>query len=121
HCGKVLPYPYIESIGTGVAIANSNYNSAVLTARYQARRGVYFEGSYTVGKSIDDGSSYFGSTGERAGLDDRNNLAAERGPSSFDIRHRAVFTYVIDLPVGPGHRLLGWQNGLNRQFFGGWQ
>ena len=119
--GQVFPYPFFGSIGTGVAMGNSNYNSAVLTARYQARRGIYFLGSYTVGKSIDDGSSYFGSAGERAGLDDRNNLAAERGPSSFDIRHRAVLTYVIDLPVGPGHRILGWNNGANRQVFGGWQ
>ncbi len=118
---QVFPYPLFGSVGTGVAMGNSNYNSAVLTARYQAHRGIYFQGSYTVGKSIDDGSSYFGSTGERAGLDDRNNLAAERGPSSFDIRHRAVLTYVIDLPVGPGHRFLGWNNGANRQVFGGWQ
>jgi hypothetical protein len=32
-----------------------------------------------------------------------------------------VVTYVIDLPVGPGHRLFGWNNGINRQVFGGWQ
>jgi hypothetical protein len=127
HFGKgspnfqIFPNPLFGSIGTGVDIGNSNYNSAVVTARYQGRHGIYFEGSYTIGKSIDDGSSFFGSTGERAGLDDRNNLAADRGPSSFDIRHRAVFTYVIDLPVGPGHRLLGWDNGVNRQVFGGWQ
>src|SRR6266404_5117349 len=48
-------------------------------------------------------------------------MAADRGPSSFDLRHRAVFTYVIDLPVGPGHRLMGWNKGVNRQVFGGWQ
>jgi carboxypeptidase family protein len=118
---QIFPYPFFGSVGTGVAIGNSNYNSGVVTARYQGRHGIYFEGSYTVGKSIDDGSSYFGSTGERAGLADSNNLAAERGPSSFDIRHRAVLTYVIDLPVGPGHRLLGWHNGINRQVFGDWQ
>ena len=118
---QVFPNPFFGSIGTGVDIGNSNYNSAVAIARYQTRHGIYFEGSYTVGKSIDNGSSFFGSTGERAGLDDRNNLAADRGPSSFDIRHRAVFTYVVDLPVGPGHRLLGWNNGVNRQVFGGWQ
>jgi hypothetical protein len=116
-----FPNPLFGSIGTGVDIGNSNYNSAVVTARYQTRHGLYFEGSYTVGKSIDDGSSFFGSTGERAGLDDRNNLAADRGPSSFDIRHRVVFVYVYDLPVGPGHRVLGWSNGINRQVFGGWQ
>jgi hypothetical protein len=104
-----------------VDIGNSKYNSAVVTARYQGRHGIYFEGSYTVGKSIDDGSSFFGSSGERAGLDDRNNLAADRGPSSFDIRHRAVFVFVYDLPIGPGHRFLGSSNGINRQVFGGWQ
>src|SRR6267142_397487 len=118
---QIFPNPFFGSIGTGVDIGNSNYSSAVATARYQGRHGIYFEGSYTIGKSIDDGSSFFGSTGERAGLDDRNNLAADRGPSSFDIRHRAVFSYVVDLPVGPGHRLLGWNNGVNRQVFGGWQ
>jgi len=116
-----FPNPLFGSIGTGVDIGNSNYNSAVVTARYQGRHGIYFEGSYTVGKSIDDGSSFFGSSGERAGLDDRNNLAADRGPSSFDIRHRAVFVFVYDLPIGPGHRFLGWSNGINRQVFGGWQ
>ena len=116
-----FPNPLFGSIGTGVGIGNSNYSSGVVTARYQGRHGIYFEGSYTLGKSIDNGSSYFGSTGERAGLDDRNNLAAERGPSSFDIRHRAVFVYIYDLPFGSGHRLLGWNNGVNRQVFGGWQ
>lgn len=116
-----FPNPLFGSIGTGVDIGNSNYNSAVVTTRYQGRHGLYFEGSYTFGKSIDDGSSFFGSTGERAGLEDRNNLAADRGPSSFDIRHRAVFVYVYDLPIGPGHQFLGWNNGVNRQVFGGWQ
>src|SRR6266480_7185682 len=104
---QMFPNSFFGSIGTGVGIGNSNYNGAVAIARYQGRHGIYFEGSYTLGKSIDNGSSYFGSTGERAGLSDSTNLAAERGPSAFDIRHRAVFTLVDDLPVGPGHRLLG--------------
>jgi hypothetical protein len=118
---QIFPYPLFGSIGTGKDIGNSNYNGVVFTAKYQGRRGIYFEGSYTLGKSLDYGSAFFGSTGERAGLDDANNLAAEHGPSSFDIRNRAVFYYVIDLPVGPGHRLLGWNNGVNRQVFGNWQ
>jgi hypothetical protein len=118
---QAFPNPFFGSIGTGVGIGNSNYNGAVAIARYQGRHGVYFEGSYTFGKSIDNGSAYFGSSGERTGLADSTNLAADRGPSSFDLRHRAVFTLVDDLPVGPGHRLLGWNNGVNRQVFGGWQ
>jgi hypothetical protein len=118
---EVYPYPLFNSVGTGEAIGNSDYNGMVVTTTYQSRHGVYFQGSYTLGKSIDDGSSFFGSTGERAGLDDARNMAAERGPSSFDIRQHAVFVYVVDLPVGPGHRLMGWNNGVNRQVFGGWQ
>ena len=118
---QTYPYPFFGSVGTGEDIGNSDYNGAVVTARYQGRHGIFFEGSYTYGKSLDYGSSFFGSTGERAGLADANNLSAERGPSSFDIRHRAVFVYVIELPVGPGHRLLGWNNGVNRQVFGSWE
>ena len=53
--------------------------------------------------------------------DSTEQLRAEYGPSNFDLRHRLVLTDVIDLPVGPGHRLLGWNNGFNRQVFGGWQ
>src|SRR6202158_3733908 len=118
---QVFPYPLFGSVGTGKDIGNSNYNGVVFTSKYQGRHGIYFEGSYTLGKSLDYGSAFFGSTGERAGVADANNLIAEHGPSSFDIRNRAVFYYVIDLPVGPGRRLLGWNNGVNRQVFGSWQ
>src|SRR5262249_8212253 len=99
----------------------SNYNGVVFTTRYQGRQGIFIQGSYTLGKSIDSASAFFGSLGERTGVADVNNMKAERGPSSFDIRHRSVITYVIDLPVGPGHRLFGWNNSLNKQVFGGWQ
>ena len=118
---EVFPYPTFGSVSTGEAIGNSNYNGMVVTTTYQSRHGIYFQGSYTFSKSIDDGSSYFGSTGERAGLSDGFDMVADRGPSSFDVRHHAVFVYVVDLPVGPGHRLLGWNKGVNRQVFGGWQ
>jgi hypothetical protein len=118
---QIFPYPFFGSVGTGKDIGNSNYNGLVVTTTYQGRHGVYFEASYAFSKSIDNGSAFFGSSGEPAGLADSNNMAADRGPSSFDVRHHAVFTYVIDLPVGPGHRLLGWNNGVNRQVFGGWQ
>jgi len=118
---QTFPYPFFGSIGTGKDLGNSNYSGMVVTSRYQGRHGIFFEGSYTFGKSLDYGSSFFGSSGERGGVADANNISADRGPSSFDIRHRAAFVYVIELPVGPGHRLLGWNNGVNRQVFGGWE
>ena len=117
----VFPYPFFGSVFTGKDIGNSTYNGMVVTAKYQRHRGVFFQGTYTLGKSLDYGSAFFGSSGERAGVADANNIRLERGPSSFDVRHHASFTYVIDLPVGPGRRLLGGNSGLNRQVFGGWQ
>src|SRR5260370_24720773 len=91
----------------------------VFPRRYQGRRGIFFQGSYTFGKSLDNSSSWSVPSGQPGGVADPRNLRLEHGPSNFDIRHRAVFTYVIDLPVGPDHRLLGWNNGINRQAFGG--
>jgi hypothetical protein len=117
---QFYPYTSFGSVGTGKDILNSNYNGLVLTAKYQNRRGIFFQGSYTFSKSLDYQSAFFGSTGERTGPADTNNLSLEHGPSSFDLRNRAVFVYSIDLPAGPGHRLLGWNNGFNRQVFGGW-
>jgi carboxypeptidase family protein len=118
---QIFPYPFFSLVTTGVDSGNSSYNGMVFTTKYQGRQGIFIQGSYTLSKSIDSASAFFGSTGERTGVADVNNMKAERGPSSFDIRHRSVLTFVIDEPVGPGHRLFGWNNGLNKQVFGGWQ
>ena len=118
---QIFPYPTFATVSEGKDIGNSNYNGMVLTAKYQGKRGFFWQNSYTYGKSLDFNSAFFGSSGERSGVADGNNIAADRGPSSFDIRHRFVSVYVLELPIGPGHRLFGWNNGLNRQVLGGWE
>ncbi len=117
---RIFPYPTFGSIGTGEDLGNSIYNSMVVTGKYQ-HKGVFVQSSYVYGKSIDDGSAFFGSSGEQSGVADGHHIFLDRGPSSFDIRNRFVTNYVIDLPIGPGHKLLGWNNGVNREVFGGWQ
>jgi hypothetical protein len=118
---QFFPYNTFAGFNMGKDVAISHYNGLVLTGRYQGRHGIYFQGSYTYGKSLDNSSSWAVPPGQPGGVADGRNLGVEYGPSNFDIRHRAVFTYVVDAPIGPGHRLLGWQNGVNRQVFGGWQ
>ncbi|MBV8733018.1 MAG: hypothetical protein JO336_24685, partial [Acidobacteriia bacterium] len=121
---QLFPYPLFNSINTGKDIASSNYNGLVLTGKYQGRRGIFLQASYTYGKSLDNSSSWSvpsSPNNQPNGVADPRNLALERGPSNFDIRHRAVVYYSIDVPVGPGHNLLGWNNGFNRAIFGGWQ
>ena len=117
---QTFPYPLFGPIGTGKDIGNSIYNGMVATAKYQSRHGYFLQASYVLSKSIDDGSAFFGSTGETAGVADGNHINLERGPSSFDTRHHASILYSMDVPAGPGHRVFGWNNGFSRQVFGGW-
>jgi hypothetical protein len=118
---QIFPYSHFGSAGMGKSVGNSNYNGMVVVAKYRGRRGVFLQSSYTLGKSMDYQSAYFGSTGERTGAADNTNLRLERGPSSFDVRHHVSFVTVVDVPAGPGHRVFGSNNGISRQVFGGWQ
>jgi hypothetical protein len=118
---QIFPYPSFARITMGKDIATSHYNGLVVTTRYQGRHGIYLQGSYTFGKSLDDSSSWSTPSGQPGNVSDPRHLKLDWGPSNFDLRHRAVFTYVIDLPAGPGHRALGWNNRVSRQVFGGWQ
>jgi hypothetical protein len=103
-------------------IANSSYNALEASLRKRFSHGIYFLASYTLSKSIDDASS-FNMTGSAAkpvaGENDlaQNpfDLAAERGRSLFDARHRFVLSYQWSLPF--------WRHpsGLYQQVLGGWQ
>jgi len=117
---QTFPYPLFGSIGTGYDIGNSIYNGMVVTAKYQAK-SYFLQASYVYSKSIDDGSAFFSSTsnGGNSAADPRH-LNFERGASDFDTRSHASILYSMDVPIGPGHMLLGWNNPINRQVFGGW-
>jgi hypothetical protein len=118
---QVFPYSTFAGINMGKDIANSNYNGLVLTTKYQGHRGIFLQASYTFGKSLDNSSSWSVPSGQPGGVADPRNLALEYGPSNFNITHRAVFTDVIDIPIGPGHRFLGKDKLLTRELVGGWQ
>jgi len=93
------------SVGEIASIANSSYNAMEASLRKRFSHGLSFLASYTWSHSIDDVSS-FNITGSAsqpvAGENDlaQNpfNLAAERGPSMFDARHRLVLSYQWSLP-----------------------
>ena len=110
------------SVGEIASIANSDYNALEASLRKRFGHGLSFLASYTYSKSIDDVSS-FNITGSAsqpvAGENDlaQNpfDLAAERGRSMFDARHRFVVSYQWNLPF--------WNHPSNRyqRAFGNWQ
>jgi hypothetical protein len=110
------------SVGEIAGIANSNYNALESSLRKRFSHGLSFLMSYTYSKSIDDVSSFniTGSAsqpvaGENDLAQDPFNLAAERGRSMFDSRHRAVFSYQWSVPY--------WKQGNNwyEHVIGNWQ
>jgi hypothetical protein len=119
---QIFPFNQFGGINQVRSIGDSVYRGVVLTAKYQSWSGPFFHGSYTFGKSSDvKSASSNAGLGETAAPADSTNVRLDRGPSSFDMRHRAVLVYIMELPVGPGHRLVGWSSGFGRQVFGGWQ
>ncbi len=94
-----------SSVGEIASIANSNYNALETSLRKRFSHGLSFLATYTWSHSIDDVSS-FNITGsasqDTAGENDlaQNpfDLAAERGNSMFDARHRFVLSYQWSIP-----------------------
>jgi trimeric autotransporter adhesin len=97
--------------------ANSIYNSLQVRLQKRLSHGIMINGTYTYAKSIDDASSIGGGT--PIVVQDANNLGAEYGLSSFDIRHQARINYLYEVPLGDGHRFA--QKGLTAALLGNWR
>lgn len=103
------PNFYFDDITLAESRANSNYHSLQVRVQQRMARGVTGMLSYTYAKSLDDTSGFFQSTGDPNFPQNSNDLRAERGRSSFDIRQRAVASYSYDLPFAKGKLWGGWQ------------
>jgi hypothetical protein len=99
---------------------SSSYHAGQVSVQQRIRNGLAVTGSYTYSKLIDNGSELFAS----AGLSNSSlpiiphffgGEGNERGVSLFDRTHRAVFTYVYDLPF------MREQRGALGRIVGGWQ
>lgn len=80
------------------SVGNSIYNALQVRATQRFRHGVSMGAHYTYSKSIDD-SSTFGGAGNTV-AQNWQDLAAERGLSSFDRRHSFDVNWVLTSPVG---------------------
>lgn len=106
------PYPQFTDViplySTG---ASSNYHSLQTSFSRRFSRGVYFEGSYTWAKAIHEGLSH----------QDSYYMRASRSLTEYDIAHRFVVSYIIELPFGRGRRFGANWGRLTNAVLGGWQ
>jgi hypothetical protein len=119
-----LPYPnftniFINSDWHGY----SNYNS--INAKFEHRTSsLAVTAVYTWAKSLDDKSAAAGVGASGAGYQgfmDNHNPQLDYGPSDFDVNQRFVASYVYDLPIGRGKKVMGGANRAVDALVGGWE
>jgi hypothetical protein len=109
--------PYAPGFTYQTDGASSIYHGVQFRVRRQLASGLSFQGRYTFGKSIDDASSIGG--GAPVVVQDDNNLRAERGLSSFDVRHQFRGSFSYEFPLGPKKRW--FHEGTLSRVFGNFQ
>jgi hypothetical protein len=103
------PNPRPDGLFADIAMlesrATSEYNG--LHVRFQQRpaTGTSLIVSYTVGKSLDDASGFLPTSGDPNFPQNSLDVGAERGRSSFDIRHRFSGAITRPLPFNEGQFL----------------
>jgi hypothetical protein len=78
--------------------------------------GYSYRASYTVSSARDQAPEHLNASSGRA--QNSRDLDSWEGPSDFDIRHRFVGNFILELPFGPGKPML--QDGVAGQILGGW-
>jgi hypothetical protein len=107
----VQPFIYESSAG------NSVFHSGSIRFRKRMARGLALSGTYIYSKSVDDASSIGG--GGVVVSQNPFDIAADRGLSSFDQRHKFTGNWMYDLPFGENHRFA--QKGALSHLLDGWQ
>ena len=105
------PFIYESSAG------NSVYHAGSIRLRKRMAHGIAISGTYTYSKSIDDASSIGG--GGTVVAQNPFDIAADRGLSSFDQRHKFTGNWIYELPFGENHRFA--QHGALSHILDGWQ
>jgi len=96
--GTVVP-PRFPGLGLFSSFQTTNishYNALQLSARKDLARRVQFQVSYTLSKAVSLSDDIF----EPGVPQDSDNLAADKGPTLRDARHRFVWSGIIHLPLG---------------------
>jgi hypothetical protein len=118
------PFPnfnvYIDSTWSG----RSNYNGINAKVEHHGR-DLLMTFAYTWSKSTDSKSAAAGIGAQRfngwQGFLDNHNPELDYGPSDFDVDHRAVASFVWNLPFGKGQKYGGDASGFKDAVIGGWQ
>jgi hypothetical protein len=112
--------PSIADVSYFVTNGQSNYYAFQLTVDKRFSKGLSAILGYTWSHAIDNVPLEFGGGPAGPLPQDPRNLAAERGNSIIDMRHRLTLSYLAELPFGKGKPFLNYGGPAN-WIIGGWQ
>ncbi|MFN2456147.1 MAG: carboxypeptidase regulatory-like domain-containing protein [Pyrinomonadaceae bacterium] len=101
----ILPGTAIGNITEREASGISNYNALWATLNKRLARGLQFNASYTLSKSID----YNSQSSQGVTVQNSYNVRGDRGLSDFDARHRFVVNGIYELPFHGNRLVEGFQ------------
>jgi hypothetical protein len=117
------PYPNFGPITWVDPAGNNHYNGLSVRAEHRFTSGLYFLNSFTWGRAIGDSEQaleyypgYYAANPQNI-----HNLAAEAGPSSFDVHFNNVTSVVYMLPFGKGRKYASSLNPVLDGVIGGWE
>jgi len=111
-------YPLLAGSAENISNTWSKYNSMQIRATHAYSKGLFLDFHYTWAKGINNTNPTTdqNSPGNNDYLNMTNNLHLD----SYDIKHRAVATFLFELPFGRG-KVLDPRNRVLRTVVGGWQ
>ena len=120
--GQLLrPFPqYTSVLRWDPPVGSSIYHSAQVKAEKRFSNGASILASYTNAKLISDVETITGWLQPSPGVQNPQNLRAERSVSGHDIAQRFVLSTTLDVPVGRGRGLGGNVTGFADKLISGW-
>jgi hypothetical protein len=124
--GQTLrPYPSYQNVEADSDFAGDTYyNSLQATLEKRFSHGGTILADYTWAKLISNSEGVFPflelNTLGSGAIQDYTDLRAERSLAGFDVPHRFVLSYILELPFGRGKRFLASATGAVDKALSGW-
>jgi outer membrane receptor protein involved in Fe transport len=122
--GQTLrPYSYYRDVDLrGAFVGRTNYQAVMARVEKRFRGAGVVSANYTWSRSKGNSDTDKGYLESNAGgrIQDFNNLDAEYSLSSFDVPHRFVASFVLEMPFGKGKKFGSDASGFVDALISGW-
>lgn len=110
-----VPYPQFSWILLTYNGGWSSYNGLTVRVEKRLASGLYLLTNYTWSHALDLGNT------DDFSFSQCCFKVLDKGNGDYDVRHRAVMSYLYELPIGRGKHFLSGVSGPANKLIGGWQ